>query len=77
MAQGTSMKPLSQGTTSNRTPSGKAAQGCRVVHVAVPEAVFNHAKAQAYLSGIHWPDFVTRLLSEAKPFRNRESVSST
>jgi hypothetical protein len=64
-------------TTSNRTQSGRASPGCRVVHVAVPEEVFNHAKAQAYLSGIRWPEFVARLLSEARPFDDCQTVSST
>lgn len=53
--------------TSNRTRSGHLVPGCRVVHVAVPERVFNHAKAQAYLSGLSWPKFVERLLSESTP----------
>ena len=53
---------------SNRTKGGHLAPQCRVVHVAVPELVFNHAKAQAYLSGLRWPDFVSRLLKESKAF---------
>ena len=61
-------KPQIKPTTSNRNHSGRASPGCRVVHVAVPEEVFNHAKAQAYLSGIRWPEFVARILSEARPF---------
>ena len=64
-------------TTSNRNHSGRASPGCRVVHVAVPEEVFNHAKAQAYLSGIRWPEFVARLLSEARPFDDSQAAPST
>lgn len=57
--------------TSNRTRSGHLVPGCRVVHVAVPEKVFNHAKAQAYLSGLSWPKFVERLLSESTPIQEQ------
>lgn len=39
----------------------------RVVYVRVPEPIFNFAKAQAYLSGMDWPDYVAKLLSEARP----------
>ena len=46
-----------------RIPSGH-----RAVYVAVPEATFNHAKAQAYLSGMRWSAFVNRLLSESTPY---------
>jgi len=56
---------------SNRTKSGHPASRCRVVHVAVPESVFNHAKAQAYLSNLPWTKFIERLLSEARPFREQ------
>ncbi len=36
--------------------------GQRVLHVIIPEDVFNHAKAQAFLSGVPWRDFVTETL---------------
>ena len=53
-------------------PSGEARGGTssnvRVVHVRVPEPTFNFAKAQAYLSGMDWPDYVAKLLEEARPF---------
>ncbi len=52
-----------------RNPSGNATSGNRIVHVAVNEKVFNHAKAQAYLSGIPWPKFVEKLLAESVPGR--------
>ena len=57
--------------TSNRTRSGHLVPGCRVVHVAVPEKVFNHAKAQAYLSGLPWPKFIEHLLSESGPIHEQ------
>ena len=53
-------------------PRGEARGGkssnVRVVHVRVPEPIFNFAKAQAYLSGMDWPDYVAKLLEEARPF---------
>ena len=55
-------------TGANRTKEGHAASGCRIVHISVPESTFNHAKAQAYLSGISWPKFVEQLLRDSKPF---------
>jgi hypothetical protein len=39
--------------------------GHRVLHVVVPEDVFNGAKARALLMGIDWPKFVVQLLSKA------------
>jgi hypothetical protein len=56
--QPTDCKPLKM-----RIPSGH-----RAVYVAVPEGTFNYAKAQAYLSGMKWSEYVTRLLAEGKPF---------
>ena len=38
--------------------------GHRVLHVVVPEKIFNGAKAKALLFGFDWPDFVVQLLSE-------------
>ena len=54
----------------HRTTKGHAKGGCRIVHVAVPEQVFNHAKAQAYISGLPWPRFVEKLLEEATPVKS-------
>lgn len=59
--------PTTAPTASNRTQSGHLDSGCRFVHVAVPEKVFNHGKAQAYLSGLTWPKFIERLLADSKP----------
>jgi len=41
--------------------------GHRVLHVEVPEEIFNAAKAQALLSGHKWPEFVVELLSQVDP----------
>lgn len=54
----------------HRTVKGHAKSGCRIVHVAVSEQIFNHAKAQAYLSGLPWPRFVEKLLEHATPVRS-------
>ena len=59
----------------SRTPTSTTAErkrrplppGYRVLHVTVPEEVFNAAKAQALLSGIDWPQFVIELLRQADP----------
>jgi hypothetical protein len=37
----------------------------RVLHIRVPELVFNRAKAQALLLGMNWSAFVVELLNEA------------
>lgn len=54
-------------SSTNRTKGGNPISGCRIVYVSVPESTFNHAKAQAYLSGISWSQFVEHLLRESKP----------
>ena len=68
---------MSTGTDQGRPPSAisqsKEAKGGnspnhRVLYVRVPEPIFNFAKAQAYLSGMAWPDYVAKLLEEARPF---------
>ncbi len=41
----------------------------RGLHVAIDEQVFNHAKAQAYLSGLPWPEFVERVLKASNPIK--------
>jgi hypothetical protein len=51
-----------------RSADSRLPTGFRTVHVAVPESIFNHAKAQAYLSGLRFAVFVARLLSEARPY---------
>ena len=69
---------MSMDAKQTEVPSGVLPPGCdsntgtssneRVVYVRVPEMVFNHAKAQSYLSGMAWPHYVTKLLEEARPF---------
>ena len=63
----TDCKPLKM-----RIPSGH-----RAVYVAVPERTFNYAKAQAYLSGMKWSEYVTRLLAEGKPFLDNPSAPAS
>ncbi len=41
--------------------------GHRVLHVNVPEDVFNGAKAQALMIGHKWPQFIVELLREVDP----------
>jgi len=36
--------------------------GFRIVHAAIPESIFNHAKSQAALSGLKWPEFIAYVL---------------
>jgi hypothetical protein len=44
--------------------------------VIVPEPIFNHVKAQAYLSGMRFPEYVARFLKEAWPFADRRLPSA-
>jgi hypothetical protein len=37
----------------------------RILHVQIPEPIFNRAKAQALLLGMNWSAFVVDLLNEA------------
>ncbi|SMP41729.1 hypothetical protein SAMN06265222_101641 [Neorhodopirellula lusitana] len=64
MNQGQRSDSVSSNPTpaTGRLPGGKTAAGYRVVHVAVPEPVFNHAKAQAFLAGKTWTEHITDLL---------------
>jgi len=58
-----------------QTPAVKAPErnprylqpGHRVLHVEVPEDIFNGAKAQALMIGQKWPEFVVELLREIDP----------
>lgn len=50
-----------------RRPKMPTPAGFRVLHVLVPEQVFNHVKAQAYLSNLRFPDYITRLLQSGQP----------
>ena len=51
-----------------RSADSRLPTGYRTVHVPVPESIFNHAKAQSYLSGLRFAEFVAKLLSEARPY---------
>ena len=51
-----------------RSAQGRTPPGYRVLHVIVPEPIFNHVKAQAYLSGMRFPEYVARYLEEASPY---------
>lgn len=52
-----------------RTANSRLPTGFRVVHVPVPETIFNHAKAQAYLSGLRFAVFVAKVLSDSSPYQ--------
>jgi len=48
--------------------NGRTPPGYRVLHVIVPEPVFNHVKAQSYLSGMRFAEYVVKFLGEAFPY---------
>lgn len=48
-----------------READGKPSKGFRIVHVAVPDQVFQHAKVQALLAGKSWTEFITDTLKSA------------
>lgn len=51
------------------SPGGAALpERLRVLHVVVPAHVFNHAKAQAALSGLSFKEYMKRFLEEAFPY---------
>ena len=56
-----------------RSAKGRTPSGYRVLHVIVPEQIFNHVKAQAYLSGLRFPEYVARFLEEAWPYKESRS----
>lgn len=60
-----------------RSSVGRTPPGYRVLHVIVPEPIFNHVKAQAYLSGMRFPEYVARFLKEAWPFADYRQPSAT
>ena len=51
---------------------GQVTSRYRVVHVVVPEAVFNHVKAQAALSGMRFKTYMEMFLMEAFPLDGPE-----
>lgn len=46
-------------------PEVRFAGNMRILHVQIPEPIFNRAKAQALLLGMNWSAFVVDLLNEA------------
>jgi hypothetical protein len=62
--------PEHQALSPRRSANGRTPPGYRVLHVIVPEQIFNHVKAQAYLSGLRFPDYVAHFLEEAWPYQN-------
>lgn len=58
-----------------RSANGRTPPGYRVLHVIVPEQVFNHVKVQSLLSGLRFPDYVARFLQEAWPYQDSRSPS--
>ncbi len=68
MSDNSSLMRQHQALSPPRSAGSRLPTGFRTVHVPVPESIFNHAKAQAYLSGLRFAEFVARLLSEARPY---------
>lgn len=60
--------PTHTATLSSRPANGRTPPGHRVLHVIVPEPIFNHVKAQAYLSGLRFPEYVAHVLKNAAPY---------
>ncbi len=53
-----------------RNRQGHLPPGCRIVHVAVTEQIFNQAKANACLSGLRFPHYVACVLRDAGPYQS-------
>ena len=51
-----------------RHPTSPVPDGHRVLHVIVPDRVFNHVKAQAALSGMPFKTYMEHYLLEAFPY---------
>ena len=58
-----------------RSANGRTPSGYRVLHVIVPESIFNHVKIQSLLSGLRFPEYVARFLEEALPYNDSRSPS--
>lgn len=61
-----------QRDTSPRTEGSRTVTGQRVLHALLPEAVFNHVKAQAALSGMAFKEYLERYLREAAPYTAKD-----
>lgn len=59
--------PEHEDLSPKRSRNGPRPSGVKYVHAAVPESIFNHAKAQAYLSGLRFPEYVAKVLRDALP----------
>lgn len=68
MSDHSSLVAQHQALSPPRSADGRLPTGFRTVHVHVPESIFNHAKAQAYLSGLRFAEFVAKLLSDSRPY---------
>lgn len=73
----TQMVPEHRISSPPRKATNHRPAGYRIVHVAVPEPVFNHAKAQAYLSGLRFPEYVASVLRDGKPYLEHRSPTVT
>ncbi len=69
MSEVGSSTPEHQTLSPRRSANGRTPPGYRVLHVIVPEQIFNHVKAQAYISGLRFPEYVARFLEEAWPYK--------
>ena len=61
-------RPTPLASSPSRVVSGTGRVNHRVLHVNVPERIFDVAKAKALISGMAWPDYVVKLLAEARPY---------
>lgn len=59
-----------------RSANGRTPPGYRVLHVIVPEMTFNHLKAQSYLLGMRFPEYVVRHLEGALPHQMSPTTSN-
>ena len=72
--------PQHEALSPRRSANGRTPPGYRVLHVILPEPIFNDLKANAYLSGVRFPEYVARVLREAWPYQEsrlpRQQVTS-
>lgn len=76
MSEVQSQVPGHQALSPPRKADSRLPTGFRVVHVPVPETIFNHAKAQAYLSGLRFAVFVAQVLRDARPYKSNRPPQS-
>lgn len=68
MSENTQQKPAQANSPKQSAPA------TRVVHVTVPAKVFNHGKAQAYLSEVSWAYFIEHLIANSQPINSTQST---